>query len=396
MKSIAVIHNMPFPEGFAPTVRLTAYSRGLIEAGCNLRIFCIKPKEVPGQVKNVQPSGNYLGIPYNYTSGTNIRSLNLATRIFFNMKGFWNSILQLAFMKRNEGLDVLLLIGPLGFFKEWLYFLATRLLGAKILQERTEYPFLTQKPSGWFRLQLWFYLHISCKLYDGMLVISQTLADYFNRYLSAKASVFVMPILVDAARFDRRPNESQSFDYIAYCGSMESNKDGIEYLLEAFKLISGEYDGIRLVLIGRTDFKGFGRLQELVTALGLPEKVIFTGRVDNEEMASWLKGAKMLVLARPKTIQSEANFPTKIGEYLATGNPVLTTRVGAVAAHLIDQENAFLAEPGDAEDFARKMAWVLEHPEQAGAAGLKGRALAYTVFNYKVQAERLLVFLENL
>ena len=49
----------------------------------------------------------------------------------------------------------------------------------------------------------------------------------------------------------------------------------------------------------------------------------------------------MLVLARPDNIQAKGGFPTKLGEYLATGNPVVVTKVGEIPNYLIDGVNAF-------------------------------------------------------
>ena len=48
----------------------------------------------------------------------------------------------------------------------------------------------------------------------------------------------------------------------------------------------------------------------------------FTGRTSPEVMPQILTDASILALARPNNVQSQNGFPTKLGEYLATGNPV--------------------------------------------------------------------------
>ena len=50
-------------------------------------------------------------------------------------------------------------------------------------------------------------------------------------------------------------------------------------------------------------------------------------------------------MARPDSRQARGGFPTKLGEYLATGKPVCVTKVGEITVYLEDNVSAFLAEP---------------------------------------------------
>ena len=104
----------------------------------------------------------------------------------------------------------------------------------------------------------------------------------------------------------------------------------------------------------------------------------------------------MLVLARPDNKQSEAGFPTKLGEYLATGKPVVVTRVGEIPEYLKDQENAFIASPGDAHNFAMKMKQVMNNYDDALKVGHKGQQLALTTFNSTYQGLKLAEWLKHL
>ena len=61
-------------------------------------------------------------------------------------------------------------------------------------------------------------------------------------------------------------------------------------------------------------------------------------------MPKYLCNAKLLALARPDSIQAQGGFPTKLGEYLATGRPVVVTKVGEIPDYLEDGVNAFLSD----------------------------------------------------
>lgn len=396
MTAAAIIHNLSFPEGSAPVVRFTAYAKGLQRAGWQVRVLCIKPKDESRESRGLVTAGEYQGLPFEFTSGTRYRSPGIATRVWFNMLGFWKSLARIAQMKRREGLKVALMVGPLGFFKETMYFIVCRLYGVKLVEERTEYPFLSPGKSPLFRLKLWLYLHVSCRQYDGMLVISKVLEGYFRKYIRPGAGIFVMPIIVEPERFDLVAAGEQEFEDVVYIGSMQTGKDGVEFLLEAFARIAGKYGKLRLVLIGNTAFDGFIRLQQQVEALQIGNRVVFTGRMPVADIPLPLKNAKMLVLARPANKQAEAGMPTKVGEYLATGNPVVVTKVGSIPDYLEDGVNAFLAEPGDVAGFADKMEEILLHPDKAKVVGERGKELARSVFNYTYQGARLASFFHSL
>ncbi len=124
-------------------------------------------------------------------------------------------------------------------------------------------------------------------------------------------------------------------------------------------------------------------------------RIIFTGRIDKDQVPHYLMNAKILALARPDSIQAQGGFPTKLGEYLATGRPVVVTRTGEIPLYLHHGQNALLCEPGNVDDFANKLRWALENYDHACRIGANGRIIAETVFNSRIQAKKLSTFLEQ-
>jgi glycosyltransferase involved in cell wall biosynthesis len=59
-------------------------------------------------------------------------------------------------------------------------------------------------------------------------------------------------------------------------------------------------------------------------------------------------------------------------------------------------ENAYIAEPGNVTSFASKMKYVLDNYDEAIKAGRKGRDLAFSVFNYNIQAKRIIQLIGSL
>ena len=176
---------------------------------------------------------------------------------------------------------------------------------------------------------------------------------------------------------------------------MSGNKDGVENLIEAFSYVEKKHPDFKLVMVGGTDSeKEFARIKDKVKALDL-KNVIFTGRVDRDSIPGILANAKMLCLARPSSLQSTGGFPTKLGEYLSTGHPVVVTAVGDIPSFL-DRTNSYIVEPDNNYTFGEAMNEILNDYEKASKIGMEGKQVALNNFNYKVQGERLHKFMVEL
>jgi glycosyltransferase involved in cell wall biosynthesis len=90
--------------------------------------------------------------------------------------------------------------------------------------------------------------------------------------------------------------------------------------------------------------------------------------------------------------QSKARFPTKIGEYLASGTPVITSAVGDIPLFFIDNFNGYICQPGNEEQFADKIKYILQNPLQSNDIGSRGRKMATENFQYSLYSNQLNLF----
>lgn len=101
---------------------------------------------------------------------------------------------------------------------------------------------------------------------------------------------------------------------------------GLPQLVDEFaRAVEG---GTYLVLVG-----GGEQDQELrsqVAKLGLTEKVLFTGFVSFDELPSFLAAADVAVNPMQSSLVSNAAFPNKVIQYLATGLAVATTKLNGL------------------------------------------------------------------
>lgn len=232
--------------------------------------------------------------------------------------------------------------------------------------------------------------------YDGIALMTKTLFDYYNNKPSIGAKLLHLPMTVDMERFKNIDSYDNSFikPYIVYVGLMNDAKDGVSTLIHAFSHIAQNYNEYNLYLVGGWNYDTPIHLK-LIKTLNLEERIVWKGEYSRDQIPGIMMNASLLVLPRPETKQTKGGFPTKLGEYLATGNPVCATRIGELPYYLSDGESVFFAEPGSDASFADAMHRALSDISRAKQVGIHGREIAEKHFNMLNQSHQLLDFLKT-
>ena len=355
----------------APCNRIMAYAKALSELGVKTKVVFFFPNKTYSRcnesLENIE--FEYLWDKY-YINIPRLKKLSL--RLYLRQ-----------FSKRLRSGDKVLVYA----FPE-LTVALSRQRGIQTYQERTEHPdasFVTLLKS----VKKNDYLK-ACKQLSGVVVISQSLYQYFVENGCQSEKVHVVNMIVDSTRFEGLSKQEVE-PYLAYCGSASNNKDGVDELIKAFALVVQKHPEYKLYIIGATPSKNqrFNNL-ELVKNLGVERNVVFYGVASYKDMPQLLKNAQILVLDRPYNLQAKYGFPTKLGEYLLTENPVVVTKVGDIPLFLKDGESALIAEPQNSQDFADKVCWAIENPNEARMIGEKGKLVAEKHFNYIIETKKLM------
>lgn len=260
--------------------------------------------------------------------------------------------------------------------------------GVEVYAEITEHPYIYNK-NGRKGEKIIDEKSRSLKILSGLCVISIRLYQYFSSVGVDTSMIRISNMFVDSDRF-KIPKSKTSYPNIAYCGVLSYGKDGVDTLIKSFSIFHKTHPEYKLFLIGRAvSVDELDSLKQLCHQEGIDESVVFTGQILPSEMPQILVDAKILALARPNNLQAQNGFPTKLGEYLATGNPVVVTRVGEIPLFIKDGVNGYLAEPDDPVSFAEKLCWVADHYDEACQAAVRGRKLAEYEFSYKTQSKVL-------
>jgi len=119
---------------------------------------------------------------------------------------------------------------------------------------------------------------------------------------------------------------------------------GLNYLINAAAMIVKERPNSMFFIIG--DGPERSKLEQQAVSLNLRDNIIFTGpRVDTE---SFLSAADVFVLL---SVWEEA-FSFSLLEAMASGCPIVATRIGAIPESVVDGLTGILVPPRDAEGAA--------------------------------------------
>ncbi len=377
-----------FPGGDAYTNRILAFAKGFAQLKCTVTLLII----YPGRNNTAESKGNIDGFNYIFCTGLKRPSGKFAKKIT-GVSGIINMIKVLRVIHKRQSIDAVITFSQ-NYLQNFPIFLFTRITNTLFIRENNEFPkcIIRRGHRKLFVFERLFFKFVN-RFYDGYIFISKTLADYNRSLLPKNIPILIVPIIVDNERFTIQVDRENQ---ITFCGNLCSEKDGLSYLLDAFSAIHSSHPDYRLILIGDTSEQvNLQRIKDQVVKLGITQKVIFTGFIPRENIPTLLLKSSLLVLSRPETIQTMGGFPTKLGEYLATGRPVLITSVSDIPQYIIHGRNGFLATPGSVTDFASKMDNILTSYEQSIQIGIAGKELTKTIFNFRFQSERVISFIRQ-
>jgi len=157
---------------------------------------------------------------------------------------------------------------------------------------------------------------------------------------------------------------------ILFVGAMNRGHThkGVDVLLKAFSMIKDE--DTYLVLAGTGDMiPDYKRISE---SLGIINRTLFTGFIDEETLIDLYRASDMLVLP---TLNIAEGFGMVLIEANACGKPVIGSRVGGIKYVIRDGETGLLVPPGDPEALADAIRRLIEDPEKAEVMGQNGRKM---------------------
>jgi glycosyltransferase involved in cell wall biosynthesis len=152
-------------------------------------------------------------------------------------------------------------------------------------------------------------------------------------------------------------------------------------LLHAVAGLTATVPDVHLEVVGGGD--GEPAYRRLAAELGIAGRVTFAGHLPAAELAAAYRRSR--VLALPTHFD---NFPTVIVEAMATGRPIVTSRVGAIPSLVADGERGLLHESGDVAALTAALRTVLTDDALARRLGDAGARFVAGRLSWQGQADK--------
>jgi len=247
---------------------------------------------------------------------------------------------------------------------------------------------------------LWSVLSYSYPVYrimlskaDRIIAVSSAAENFISYFTDVPVTVipngvdtsFFRPVSAEYAREQMGFDSSPSFLYV---GRLVSKK-GLFTLLFAFRSVKKEIPQARLRIAGDGRFKTI--LSSMARALGIDDSVDFMGYVPYDKLNLLFSSADVFVL--PSSFGE--SFGIVLIEAMASGTPVIGTRVGGIVEILDEGEYGVLVSPSIPEELSEAMIHLMKDKEKRNALAERALKMVREKYDWKVVTEKVIKLYEE-
>ncbi|MBN2070322.1 MAG: glycosyltransferase family 4 protein [Candidatus Krumholzibacteriota bacterium] len=336
-----------------------------------------------GDMVAVCPSGSTDAMPGNFVfhniSSTRIKIID---HIIFIFSVLWHGLRS----QRRKKIDIIVAYDPLlcGFCG----YILKRMTGARLVVEVNG-----DIIKAGFLGELGILRKFKNRLVSGLTVFILDRADkikYLNSEIAAAYSsmtkngdyeTFIN--FVPTYEFQKGPTR---FDKVVLFVGFPFYLKGVDILIDAFKMISHRHSDFALKIVGYCPDP-----QDYYEMIGDNANIIIEKPVFYDEIISEFKNCYCFVLPS----RSEGMGRVLI-EAMASGKPVIGSKVGGIPFLIRDGENGFLFEKGNASDLAAKLEILLGDESIAKEMGERARQYVEGNLSSEIYIARFKKFLDSL
>ncbi len=224
------------------------------------------------------------------------------------------------------------------------------------------------------------------KKYHGYVVLTEAMIPFVNK--KNRPYIVVEGSCEDSETLDKISKSTDNRFTCVYAGSI-APLTGIEELVQSVALINSEDFELNIY--------GNGKLADwIVEQRATDDRINYYGIVTNAEAVQAQRDAKLLINPRPDNIvYGNLSFPSKIMEYMASGTPLLTTKLPGIPSEYFDY--LYTIDDCSAEGIAKAISDVISIPsEEREKKGQSAREFVLREKNNVKQAGRIMALIEEI
>lgn len=225
------------------------------------------------------------------------------------------------------------------------------------------------------------------RLFDGFLVVSRYSAATLDAHPSKTSVIYGG---ADPERYRPDPDERRSG--ILYVGRLTPHK-GIDRLIEALP------PGVTLTIAGSEGHDARPPERDypaLLRRMAAKRDVRFVSSADDRDIAALYRRAAVLALPSVdvtcygRRVAISELLSLTVLEAMASGTPVVCSRIGGVPEIVRDGETGYLVQPGDTDELRARLTELATDASVARGMGQTARDLVMEQFTWQKCARRCL------
>jgi glycosyltransferase involved in cell wall biosynthesis len=242
------------------------------------------------------------------------------------------------------------------------------------------------------KIYLYTFYKISLRLVDKIIVINPNWETSFtatkNILKNHKKKISVLPNGIDLSLFKQTHKDRQNKNKLLFVSVLDKHHSfkGIDYLLEAVKIVTNTIPDVELSIVGEGELKKY--YQKKSKKLNIQKNVLFIGEVKHTDLANYYNNASVFIL--PST--EIEGFGIVLLEAMACALPVIATDIVGTSKDIKKYNAGIIVKPKKTRVLANAILKLLNNQQQAKHMGANGRKLVEENYDWEkiaTQIERI-------
>lgn len=220
---------------------------------------------------------------------------------------------------------------------------------------------------------------------NQVITISSFNKVYVNKIINPKKEIIIVHSSIDPDKFSpSKPADKPKLITIARF----LEKKGIEYLLDAYRILSSQHVKYEAVIIGKGKLEN--HYKKLIREYNIKEKVKIKPPLSQEEIYLMLKRSMIFILPCVITKDGDRDIlPNVLKEAMSMQIPVITSNISGIGELVENNRNGILVPQRDSEAIADAILKLLSNVKLRTELGINARQTIIQYFNVKNEARKI-------
>lgn len=242
----------------------------------------------------------------------------------------------------------------------------------------------------------------------GIVTTNRFIKEQFVKAGVPAEKILIAPNGVNLTDFDLNLSKEEAFIELKLEDNLRASLKGKKIILYtgSFRTM-GEDKGISDIILALKNlppevvFVAVGGNERDITFYleqaqkeGVEERTFLLPRNTHDQLARWQLAAEVLLMPFPRKAHYEYFMtPLKMFEYMAAERPIIASDLPSIKA-VLTEGSAVFCEPGDSEDLAEKIKFILNNPDLAAKLAQQARAMVDN-YTWEKRAYKILDFINH-